>query len=82
MGRRKSWDPNLDSWFAEVLRLLLSSMPPSADFQSIHEQQGVLSQLKRKGVLRGEMEGTVQVNVRWEPAPPPGLYSPFSIYTY
>lgn len=81
MGRRKSWDPNLGSWFAEVLCLLLSSMPPSADFQSSHEQWGVLSQLKRKGVLFGEMEGTVQVNVRWEAAPP-GFYSPFSMYTY
>lgn len=35
----------------------------------------------KEGVLFGKMEGTVQVNVRWEPAPP-SLYSPFSIYTY
>lgn len=74
MGRWKCWDPNLGSRFATL-------MSPSADFQLSHEQWGVLSQLKRRGVLSWETEGTVQVNVRWEPAPPWHLL-PLFVYTY
>lgn len=81
MGRGESWDPNLAVGLLKCYLCYYPQMPSSADFQLNYERWGVLGQLKRKGALFGEVEGTVQVNVSGS-LPHHGLYSPFSMYTY